>query len=115
MITKWEIEKYDTILWLDEKINDILKYPNMYGTCKETIEFQIISCLEFKYVLLHGSKNPRFILDCYTKEILNIYPNSNTYLFNLALDNDDFLKKLKYIIEQTIKTADIQTSLESKK
>jgi hypothetical protein len=80
----------------------------MYGTCKEAIELQIISHLEFKYIFLYGPSNPRSILELYQKEILKLYPNTNSYLFVLTKNMDDFMNKLKYVVSEVTKTAKLE-------
>ena len=103
MINEKEILEY-----VDSKIKCILEYPKMYGTCKEAIELQIISHLEFKYIFLYGSSNSRSILELYQKEILNLYPDTNTYLFALTKNMDDFMDKLKYVVNEVRKKAKLE-------
>lgn len=95
MINEKEILEY-----VDSKICAILQRPRMYGTCKEAIELQIISHLEFKYVYLYGPNNVPSLLEIYQKHIQKLYPDTNTYLFVLIKDFDEFMKQLKYVTEQ---------------
>ena len=67
---------HDLVLWTDQRIRDILDAPRMWGGCLESVEFQILTLLQVRAVLVDPAREfqaPRRILDEYVRALSERY------------------------------------------
>jgi len=93
-----------------DRINNILQIPDMYGSCNESIELQILTLLEVWYFELNIQSKTieeRFILNLYISETKKIFLKLGSLVPSSFIQNKDefvlFLKKIIPVMIENIK------------
>jgi hypothetical protein len=87
--------------WVDERVEMMLKRPGMWGTCRESVELQLVQLMEFRKLVNDSdavAKNPRLIVDEWI-EFGKKYKCGNKPLFSLKNTDDEYYLLLRELAE----------------
>ena len=78
--------KYEILSWLEDRIESLLNYPEMWGSSSEVIELEMLTILEFRVFIIDEINEDRTVINLWTKFLADNFELYNTPLHMLYVN-----------------------------